>query len=95
MAQKFNVEILVHHLRVGDEMYKKGQVVTFPTDVIKQVGNSVKILVEIPDVKVQRTTSNPTSPSASNASTAPLASSASTATSTKKEEKITQTDEKK
>lgn len=83
MAQKFNVEILVHHLRIGDEIYKKGQVVTLPADVVKRIGNSVKILIEIPETKTQKTTSTP-------ATSAPVTSAASTtsaAASTKNEEK--------
>jgi len=104
MAQKFNVEILVHHLRIGDEMYKKGQVITFPADVVKNVGRSVKILIELPETKTQRITptSNASAVStASNASAASNSSDTSTApnvsnaTSTKNEEKTTKTEDKK
>jgi len=98
MAQKFNVEILVHHLRIGDETYKKGQIITFPADVIKRIGKSVKILTEIPETKSQRTNSIPsalTASNASDASTASNASTVSTATSAKNEEKTTKTEDKK
>ena len=97
MAQKFNVEILVHHLRIGDEMYKKGQVVTFPADVVKRIGNSVKILIEIPETKTQRTASTPatSTPVASTASTISAAPTTSAAASTKNEEKTAQTEDKK
>lgn len=87
MVQKFNVEVMVHHLRICDNTYKKGEKVTFTVDEVKRLGQSVKILAEVPEQKEHK---------AQKVAAAPAARATATTPATAKKSGVSeQTEEKK